>query len=84
MKTKQELIVFAEGYLESLIANGGAPAYVDDWVKLDEYELNIFGSYYSVRLNDDTQALSVDVYPRDWVDVLPDPLHSFDIKGATA
>jgi hypothetical protein len=78
MKTIEELKAFCEGYLACLpdAARDGA----DHWVQWDEYDINLFGSYYSIRIEGDN-ALSVDVYPRDWHDQLPDALYTFDIKG---
>jgi len=83
MKSKEELVAFCEGYRLAAMANlpNKDLSDLDEWVQWDAYEINLFGSYYGIRLNDDKQALSVDVYPRDWHDVLPDALHTFDITG---
>jgi hypothetical protein len=79
MKTLNELRAFCEGYRKALNFTNLEIAFVDDWVKWGGYDINLFGSYYSVRLEDNVFSLSVDAYPVDWHDVLPDPIHSFDI-----
>ena len=88
MKTKEELMAFAEGYRNGLVNDrafyGTDLSGVEDWVEWGDYYINIFGSYYSVRLNDDKQALSVDAYPHSWTGDMPDPIHSFDLIGETA
>jgi hypothetical protein len=85
MKTLNELRAFCEGYAKGLANDrsfyGTTLEGVDDWVQWGGYDINLFGSYLSVRLEDDTSSLSVDAYPAGWLDVLPDPIHTFDIKG---
>ena len=81
MKTFEELKAFCEDYLKAKLAEGnGDVSDTDDWVQWGGYDLNLFGSYYSVHLNDNTKALTVDAYPDGWTDVLPDALHTFNVQ----
>ena len=85
MKSVEELKAFVQGYRAAMMfTHKGDVSEVDDWVLWGGYDLNLFGSYYGVRLNDDTTALSVDAYPQGWAGDLPDAIHSFDITGETA
>ena len=81
MKTLNELRAFCEGYLEGLSRDNVDITGTDDWVQWGGYDINLFGSYLSVRLEDAENALTVDAYPADWEDCLPAPIHTFDIKG---
>lgn len=83
MRTLTELRAFCEGYLEGLRRDNASITDTDDWVMWGGYDINLFGSYLSVRLEDNDKALTVDAYPADWADVLPAPIHSFDITGET-
>ena len=81
MKTIEELKAFCNEYLKTkLVENNGDVSETDDWVQWGGYDLNLFGSYWSVLLNDNTKALTVDAYPDGWTDELPDALHTFNIQ----
>lgn len=80
MKTLNELRAFCEGYLEGLRRDNASITDTDDWVMWGGYDINLFGSYLSVRLEDNDKALTVDAYPADWEDCLPTPIHTFDIS----
>ena len=46
MKTKEEMIAFAEGYLRCALYDehtGESIKGVDEWVHWDEYDINLFG-----------------------------------------
>jgi hypothetical protein len=80
MKTLKELRAFCEGYLEGLMACNAIIPDMDDWVVWNEYDINFIGAEYSGHVRNDTDLYCV-VYPAGWVDNLPEPLHSFTIKG---
>jgi hypothetical protein len=82
MKPIAELQAFAEGYREAaLIQYEGCVDGVDHWVVWGGYHINLYGSYYGIRIEGNDTALSVEAYPENWTGRLPDPIHSFDIKG---
>ena len=78
MKELNELRAFCEGYLEGLMAcNATVPA-IDDWVVWGGYDINLSGSEVSGHAKEETD-LHVNAYPANWVDNLPEPIHSFTI-----
>jgi hypothetical protein len=82
MKTLNELRAFCEGYRLGLITDrafyGTTLAGVEDWVVWGGYDINLSGSEVSGHAKEETD-LHVDAYPADWVDNLPEPIHSFTI-----
>ena len=83
MKSIEELMAFCEGYALGLRNDrefyGNDLSNLDDWVTWGGYYINLFGSYYGVRLNDDTQALAVDAYKdKEDMTTLDDPIYSFN------
>lgn len=84
MKTIEELKAFCEGYLKAkMLEHNGNVEDTDDWFRWGGYDLNIFGSYWGIRLEGNTTALSVDAYPEEWELTLPDALHTFDVTTTT-
>ena len=85
MKSIEELKAYCGDYLKAQLQEcEGDVSGLDEWFTWGGYSLNIFGSYWGIRLNDNTRAISVDAYPENWEDTLPDALHTFDITGETA
>ena len=84
MKTLDELKAFcAEWHKQALIDHEGDVSGLDEWFEWGGYDLNIFGSYYSVGLEDNTATLMVAAYPGDWSKQLTDPIHLFILKEVT-
>ena len=72
---------FAQGYLAGMTSGTIVTlAEVDDWVAWDKYELNFIGTDYTGAEMTDRDLLVV-VYPRDWLDRLPESLFSLIIQG---
>ncbi len=67
---------FAEGYLHGIEDTSE----VDDWVVWNKYDINFVGTAYTSADMGDRDLLVV-VYPRDWLDTLPEHLFSFIVKG---
>jgi hypothetical protein len=82
MKTLNELRAFCEGYRLGLITDrafyGTTLAGVEDWVVWGGYDINLSGYEVSGHAKEETD-LHVNAYPANWVDNLPEPIHSFTI-----
>lgn len=71
---------FAIGYLHGLTSTTPENlSAVDDWVVWHKYELNFIGTTYT-SADMDENALLVVVYPRDWMDRLPESMFSFIVE----
>jgi hypothetical protein len=80
MKTLQELVSFCESYAQNHQIEDLRG--LDDWIDWGGYEINIFGCDWGIRIADNPHALSVDAYPANRQNDLPEAIHSFDIiKG---
>ena len=77
--TLDRLRAFAEGYIHGLGLYNGLIEYTDDWVVWGGFDINLAGAEYSDGLADN--EVRVFAYPAGWVDTLPDPAHTFIIKG---
>ena len=82
MKSLNELRAFCEGYRLGLTNDhafyGANLAGLDDWIVWGGYEINLSGSEVCGHAKEETD-LHVNAYPADWVDNLPEPIHSFTI-----
>lgn len=85
MRTLTELRAFCEGYRLAAMANlpNKDLSDLDEWFRWGGFDLNLYGSYWGIRAEGQPQTLCVEAYPEDWADVLPAPIHSFDITGET-
>ena len=52
----------------------------DDWVVWDKYDINFAGQHYSSADIGEHGLLAV-VYPRNWMDNLPEHLFCFIVEG---
>jgi len=80
MKTKEEMVAFAEGYLRCALYDehtGESIKGVDEWVSWDTYDFNFVGADHAVELPE--YALMVLVYP-EWKEVLPAPVDTFIVQ----
>ena len=80
MKTKEEMVAFAEGYLRCALYDehtGESIKGVDEWVHWDEYDINFVGSDHAEDVPE--YALMVLVYP-EWKEVLPAPVDTFIVQ----
>ena len=76
---EQSVRNFAEGYLDGVLACNANLYEWDDWVVWNKYDINFVGrDYTSEELGE--KGLLVVVYPRDWMDALPDHLYSFVVS----
>lgn len=71
---------FAKGYLEGVLACNGDLYDWDDWVVWDKYDINFAGQHYT-GTDIGEHGLLVVVYPRDWMDNLPEHLFCFIVEG---
>ena len=82
MKSLNELRAFCEGYRLGLTNDrafyGATLAGLDDWIVWGGYDINLIGSEYSSNAQEEND-LHIAAYPANWVDNLPDPIHSFTI-----
>jgi len=77
--TYQDIVAFCETYKANALRKSEDLSGIDDWVRWGGYEINLFGSYYSLRIEGKDAALSVSVYPSGWTDNLPESLYEFDL-----
>lgn len=71
---------FAEGYVQGALACNANFHEWDDWVVWNKYDINFVGpTYTSADLG--KKDLLVVVYPRDWLDNLPEHLFCFIVEG---
>ena len=54
----------------------------DDWVIWEDYDINFVGPEYTGETLG-AKSLLVVVYPKAWVDALPDHIHSFTVHTST-
>ena len=82
MKTKEEMVAFAEGYLRCALYDehtGESIKGVDEWVSWDEYDINLFGQDHAEDVPE--YALKVVVYPKhQWTATLPESLNTFIVQ----
>ena len=82
MKSLNELRAFCEGYRLGLTNDrafyGATLAGLDDWIVWGGYDINLIGSEYSSNAQEEND-LHIAAYPANWVDNLPEPIHSFTI-----
>ena len=82
MKSLNELRAFCEGYRLGLTNDrafyGATLAGLDDWIVWGGYDINLIGSEYAGQAKEEND-LHIAAYPANWVDNLPDPIHSFTI-----
>ena len=82
MKPLNELRAFCEGYRLGLTNDrafyGATLAGLDDWIVWGGYDINLIGSEYSSNAQEEND-LHIAAYPANWVDNLPEPIHSFTI-----
>ena len=79
MKTLNELRAFCEGYRFGLVNDlTNDLAGLDDWIVWGGYDINLMGSDVSGHVKEETD-LHIAAYPANWVDNLPEPIHSFTI-----
>ena len=82
MKTLEELKAFCNDWRnQALIDHSNDISGLDEWFEWGGYDLNIFGAYYSIELDDagDNTRLMVSAYPGGWHTQLPEAIHTFSL-----
>jgi hypothetical protein len=85
MKIEQQIAVeyFALGYLRALLNERDfydTPiSGCDDWVQVDDYDINFMGEDYADGVS--PKELKVVVYPRGWESSLSEPLLTFTTRA---
>ena len=70
--SKKTVECVATGYLWAMRDMGADVSGLDTWMEVDDYDINLCGSYFS----DDAPkgGVAAYVYPAGWTDTLPDCL----------